>query len=76
VDEKWLAGTGLSLSEAEAEFKSLLAARLFDLRRITLLQAARMAEMDVWQFADYLASMGSSPMNLPDEALLHDLAQA
>jgi predicted HTH domain antitoxin len=68
IDEKWLASSGFSVEEAARDFRLLLASRLFELRRLTFVQAAAMAGMDVWQFTDALRTAGISILNLhPDE---------
>ena len=68
VDENWLATSGVTAEEAARDFRFLLASRLFELRRLTLVQASAMAGMDVWQFTEHLGTAGVSILNLhPDE---------
>ncbi len=76
IDDKWLASSGFSADEAEREFRRLLASRLFELRRLTLVQAAAMSGMDVWQFADYLGTVGISILNMQPEDLAAELDHA
>lgn len=76
VVERWLANTGLSRAEAQHEFRLILAAKLFELRRLTLGQAAEMAGLPVWTFMEALSQLGVSVINLTDEQLAHDLRQA
>lgn len=76
VDEKWLAAAGLEPSEAKREFRLLLAAKLFELGRLTLAQAADLAGMSVWAFAEALKGVGVSVLNLTSEQLAHDLRSA
>lgn len=73
IDEKWLASSGFSAEEAARDFRHLLASRLFELRRLTLVQASAMADMDVWQFADYLGAAGISILNLHPDDLAAEL---
>jgi predicted HTH domain antitoxin len=40
----------MSRAEAQHEFRLILAAKLFELRRLTLGQAAEMAGLPVWTF--------------------------
>ena len=76
IDEKWLASSGFSAEEAARDFRHLLASRLFELRRLTLVQAAAMAGMDAWQFADYLGAVGISILNLHPDDLAAELEHA
>jgi len=76
VDEKWLSAAGVSPSEAENEFRVILATRLFETGRLTLSQSAEMAGMDLWRFADHLRSQGISITNLSEDELLDDLRTA
>ena len=76
VDEKWLESAGLEPRQAEREFRLLLAAKLFELGRLTLVQAAELAGMSVWAFAEALKGIGVSVLNLTSEQLAHDLRSA
>ena len=76
VDERWLANSGLNPAEAQHEFRLILAAKLFELRRLTLGQAAEMAGLPVWSFMEALARLGVSVINLTDEQLARELDPA
>ena len=76
VDEKWLVASGLEPGQAQREFRLLLAAKLFELGRLTLAQAAELAGMSVWGFAEALKGVGVSVLNLTPEQLAHDLRSA
>jgi len=72
VDERWLASTGLNPSEAQHEFRLILAAKLFELRRLTMGQAAEMAGLPVGSFMEALSRLRVSVINLTDEQLAHE----
>ncbi len=76
VDERWLLSAGLNPAEVQHEFRLILAAKLFELRRLTLGQAAEMAGMPVWNFMEALSRLGVSVINLTNEQLAHELRQA
>lgn len=76
VDERWLAAAGLNPAEAQHELRLILAAKLFELRRLTLGQAAEMAGLPVWSFMEALSRLGVSVINLTDEQLAHEFSQA
>jgi predicted HTH domain antitoxin len=76
IDERWLAATGLNPAEVEHEFRLLLATKLFELRRLTLGQAAEMAGLPAWSFMETLSRLGVSVVNLTDEQLAHEFDQA
>jgi len=71
-----LISTGLNPAEAQHELKLILATKLFELRRLTLAQAAEMAGLPVWNFMESLSRMGVSVINLTPEQLAHELSQA
>ncbi len=75
VDERWLAAAGLNPAEAQHELRLILAAKLFELRRLTLGQAAEMAGLPVWSFMEALSRLGVSVINLTDEQLAHEFSQ-
>jgi len=52
--------------------RGILAARLFELRRVTLAQAAAMADLNVWEFLEHLSREGKSVINLTPEELVED----
>jgi len=76
VDERWLVSSGLNPVEVQHELRLILAAKLFELRRLTLGQAAEMAGLPVWSFMEALSRLGVSVINLSDEQLAHELRQA
>ena len=75
VDERWLAAAGLNPAEVQHELRLILAAKLFELRRLTLGQAAEMAGLPVWSFMEALSRLGVSVINPPDEQLAHEFLQ-
>jgi predicted HTH domain antitoxin len=76
IDDRLLATVGLEPSAAAAEFRFLLAVKLFELRRLTFGQAAEMADMNHWDFTAALGRTGVSPINLTSADLADDLARA
>lgn len=74
VNEGWLAASGLTRTEAELELRLILAAKLYELGRITLGQAAEMAGLTQWSFMDSLPRLGVSIVNSTAEQLRDDLA--
>ncbi len=76
VDDQWLAAAGLEPAQAEQELRLVAAAKLYELRRLTLAQAAELAGLSVWAFSEALGRMGVSVLNLSAEQLAHDLRSA
>lgn len=76
LDEKWLAASGLAPDDAQREFRLLLAAKLFELGRVTLGQAAELAGLPIGDFSEALGRIGVSVINLTPDQLAHDLASA
>lgn len=76
VDDRWLASAGLNPAGIQHELTLILAAKLFELRKLTLGQAAEMAGLPVWSFMEALSRLGVSVINLTDEQLAHELRQA
>lgn len=76
IDDQWLAASGLAPDTASREFRLLLAAKLFELGRVTLAQGAELAGLSVWDFSEALAGIGVSVINLSADQLAHDLASA
>jgi len=74
-DDEWLLSTGLSRAEVESELRVILAAKLFELQRLTLVQAAAVAGLSVWQFMDALSRLKVSVINLSEDELLDELRQ-
>jgi predicted HTH domain antitoxin len=54
----------------------LLAAKLFELGRVTLGQAAELAGLPIGDFSEALGRIGVSVINLTPDQLAHDLASA
>lgn len=75
VDEALLASAGVDPRHAGEEFRLLAAAKLFELRRISLGQAAQLAALSRWDFIDALRQLGVSWSNLTDEQLARDITQ-
>lgn len=76
VDEKWMASAGMDPASTAAEFRLLLAVKLFELQRMSLGQAAEMAGLSLWEFDAALSKLRVSPMNLSSADLADDLARA
>jgi predicted HTH domain antitoxin len=76
VDEDLLASAGVEPAKAGAEFRLLAAAKLFELRRVTLGQASRLAGLSLWDFVEALPRLGVSWSNLSDEQIEHDIRNA
>lgn len=76
VDEKLLAQAGVDLAHAGQEFRLLAAAKLFELRRVTLGQASELAGVLLWEFMEALGRFGVSWSNLTDEQIKHDIHNA
>ena len=73
VDERWLASIGLSEAEAQRELRLVLAAKLYELGRVTLGQAAGMASLSQWAFCEALPRLGVSIVNTTEEHLRDEL---
>ena len=76
VDEELLASAGVDPAKAGEEFRVLAAAKLFELRRITLGQASQLAGLSLWDFIDALHARGISWSNLSEEQIEHDIRSA
>jgi predicted HTH domain antitoxin len=76
VDEKLLASAGLDPAQAGEQFRVLAAAKLFELRRLTLAQAADLAALPLAGFMEELGRLGISWINLTDAQVAHDLEMA
>lgn len=76
VDEKLLASAGLDPVHAGEEFRILAAAKLFELRRISLGQGAELAGLPLGSFMEELGKLKISWINLTDEQVVHDLEMA
>jgi len=76
VDEALLASAGVDPARAGEEFRLLAAAKLFELRRISLGQASQLAGLSRWEFTEALQKIGVSWSNLTDEQVEHDIRHA
>lgn len=76
VDERWMATTGLDAAGTAAEFRLLLAVKLFELQRMSIGQAAEMAGLSLWDFNAALARLRVSPINLTAAEQADDLVRA
>lgn len=68
-----MATAGMSLKDLERDFRGILAARLFELRRVTLAQASAMAGLNIWEFLEYLGRQGTSVINMTPDELAEDV---
>lgn len=73
VDEKWLAASGLSEADAQRELSLVLAAKLYEMGRLTLGQAAEMAGLSQWSLMETLPRLGVSVINATEQSLRDDL---
>ncbi len=76
VNEELLLSAGVDPAKAGEEFRVLAAAKLFELRRITLGQASQLAGLSLWEFIDALQARGISWSNLSEEQIEHDIRSA
>ena len=76
VDERWMATAGLDAAETAAEFRLLLAVKLFELQRMSIGQAAELAGLSLWDFNAALARLHVSPINLTAAEQADDLVRA
>lgn len=76
VDENLLATAGIDPAHAGNEFKLLAAAKLFELHRITLGQAAELAGLPLGSFMEELGKLKISWINLTDAQIAHDIDMA
>jgi len=74
-DEKALPFSRLNKEEMQQDFKEILAAKLFELGRLTLSQAAALAGLPLWTFMETLSRLKVSVINLTSEQLADELAQ-
>lgn len=76
VDDRWLLRAGQTAAELTRDLRELLAAKLFEVGRLTLGQAAELAGQPVWLFMETLSRLAVSVINLDDEQLQDDLSEA
>ena len=71
-----LVSTGKSKEALEQELRFLLAAKLFELRRLSLGKAAQLCSMPKMSFMDELGRMGMPVINLDDDQIQDELNNA
>ena len=74
-DERLLSFSRLNKEELQQDFKEILAAKLFELGRLTLGQAAALAGLPLRTFMETLSRLKVSIINLTPEQLADELAQ-
>lgn len=72
-DDKLLVASGRSAAELEREFRLLLAAKLYELGRLSLGQAAELAGRSKAEFLFDLAPLGVSILNYGVDDLVHEI---
>ena len=72
-DAKLLVASGRSAEETEREFRLVLAAKLYELGRLSLGQAAELAGRSKADFMFELAPLGVSIFNFDAEGLKHEI---
>ncbi|MDR1279984.1 MAG: UPF0175 family protein [Opitutaceae bacterium] len=76
VNDRWLVSTGRQPDVLRQELREVLAAKLYELGRLTLAQAAEMAGLPVWTFMEALSRMKVSVINLDETDLAHEFSEA
>jgi len=76
INEELLATAGVNPADAGKEFRLLAAAKLFELRRLTLAQAAELAGVPLADFMEELGKLKISWINLTDAQIAHDIQTA
>jgi predicted HTH domain antitoxin len=74
INEHWLSGFRGSEDELRQELREILAAKLFELGRMTLAQSAELADLPVWAFMERLSLLKVSIVNQTRDDLLDELA--
>lgn len=72
-DEELLVATGQSSEELEPELRFLLAAKLYELGRVSAGQAGKLAGMPRLRFLDELGRRGFTVVNLDEQAIEDEL---
>ena len=75
INEHWLSGFRGSEDELRQELREILAAKLFELGRMTLAQSAELADLPVWAFMERLSLLKVSIVNQTRDDLLDELAE-
>lgn len=73
INDSLLNSAGRSEKQMQGELKLILAAKLYELGRVTLGQAAEIAGVTQWTLAESLPLLGVSVCNTPDSFLLDDI---
>jgi len=76
IDERLLAQAGLKPGQEGEAVRVLAAVKLFELRRITLGQAAELSGLSLWAFREALGEWGVSWSNLSADQVADDLRNA
>ena len=63
INEQWLAGSFTNQNDLRRDLQEILAAKLYELGRVTLAQGAEMAGLPVWDFMEKLSKLGVSVIN-------------
>ena len=63
INDQWLAGSFANQNDLRRDLQQILAAKLYELGRVTLGQGAEMAGLSVWNFMDALSKLGVSVIN-------------
>jgi predicted HTH domain antitoxin len=74
INEHWLSGFRGSEEELRQELREILAAKLFELGRMTLAQSAELADLPLWGFMERLSQLKVSIVNQTRDDLLDELA--
>jgi predicted HTH domain antitoxin len=73
INEHWLSGFRGSEEELRQELREILAAKLFELGRMTLAQSAELADLPLWGFMERLSQLKVSIVNQTRDDLLDEL---
>ena len=74
-DEKLFPFSRLNKEEVQQDLKEILAAKLFELGRLTLSQAATLAGLPLWTFMETLSRLKVSVINTTPEQFADELTQ-
>ena len=73
INDQWLAGSFTNQNDLRQDLQEILAAKLYELGRVTLTQGAEMAGLPVWDFMGRLSKLGVSVINQTLEELQSEL---
>jgi predicted HTH domain antitoxin len=73
INDHSLAGVYANDEELRQDLREVLAAKLFELGRLTLAQAAEVADLPVWSFMERLSRLKVSVINQGVDDLLNEL---